>query len=100
MSWATQYIQELRAGRTVTFRPYGHSMTPRIRSGQLCTVEPVERALLATGDIVLCVVGTQQYLHFIKAIDGEQLQIGNNHGRINGWIDAAHVFGRLVRVEA
>lgn len=31
-------------------------MSPKIESGQLCTVEPVEVEKLAVGDIVLCKV--------------------------------------------
>lgn len=38
MGWATPYIQQLKSGTTVSFGPRGHSMAPRIRSGQLCTV--------------------------------------------------------------
>lgn len=36
---------------------------------------------------MLCSVHGRQYLHLIKAKRGEQYQIGNNHGRINGWTD-------------
>jgi hypothetical protein len=75
-------------------------MSPRIESGQLCTVEPVDATSLAVGDIVLCSVGRAQYLHIVKDIDAERFQIGNNRGRINGWVDAAAIHGRLVRVEA
>ena len=41
MGWATAYIAKLKAGETVSFRPRGHSMSGKIESGQLCTVEPV-----------------------------------------------------------
>ncbi len=63
-------------------------MAPRIKSGQLCTVEPVVLEKLSVGDIVLCRVRGNQYLHFIKAIQGPRFQIGNNRGGINGWITA------------
>lgn len=75
-------------------------MTPRIESGQLCTVEPVDPSRLVVGDVVLCRVGRADYLHFVTAIDGERFRIGNARGRANGWIDAASIFGRLARVEA
>lgn len=74
-------------------------MQPRIKSGQLCTVEPADPASLAVGDIVLCVVRGTQYLHFIKAIESGQYQIGNNRGGINGWISANSIFGRVALVE-
>ncbi len=75
-------------------------MVPKIHSGALCTVEPItDVGVLAVHDIVLCKVGGAQYLHLIKAIQGDRFQIGNNRGRINGWITASGIFGRLVKVE-
>jgi len=99
MGWASQYIAQLEAGATVQFRPRGGSMSGKIESGQLCTVEPVEAESLNVGDIVLCKVNGSQYLHLIKAIQGARFQIGNNKGRINGWITANSIYGRCVRVE-
>ncbi len=74
-------------------------MTGRIESGQLCTVEPVEPERLEIGDIVLCKVNGRQYLHIIKARKGDQFQIGNNRGLINGRITAKGIYGRCTRVE-
>jgi hypothetical protein len=74
-------------------------MTPRIESGQLCTVAPVDVATLGVDDIVLCKVGGAEYLHLVKAIDGDRFQIGNNRGRINGWVGRSGIFDRLVKVE-
>jgi hypothetical protein len=100
MGWATPYIARLKNGETVQFRPRGHSMRGKIESGQLCTVEPLaEAGALQAGDIVLCKVNGREYLHLIKAIQGPRFQIGNNRGRINGWVGANAVFGRCVRVE-
>lgn len=46
MSWATLYIEKLKNGETVEFRPRGNSMKGKVESGQLVTVEPLgERAL-------------------------------------------------------
>ena len=99
MGWAAHYIEKLRFGETVAFRPRGHSMAPRVKSGQLCTVAPVGARTLVVGDIVLCKVAGAEYLHLIKAIQGERFQIGNNRGHINGWIGANGIFGRLIKVE-
>jgi hypothetical protein len=99
MGWASHYIEQLRAGETVSFRPRGHSMKGKIESGQLCTVAPVDPEALAVGDIVLCKVNGCEYLHLVKAIQGPRFQIGNNRGRINGWISAAQIFGKCTRVE-
>ena len=99
MGWASSYIAKLRDGEAVSFRPRGHSMTGKIESGQLCSVEPVDPASLSVNDIVLCKVNGREYLHLIKAIQGDRFQIGNNRGRINGWVSAGSIFGRCVRVE-
>jgi hypothetical protein len=100
MGWARGHIERLRAGETVSFRPRGNSMSGKIESGQLCTVVPVNSATLEVGDIVLCKVNGREYLHLIKAIQGPRFQIGNNRGRINGWVSATAIFGKLVAVGA
>ena len=99
MGWATGYIERLRRGEIVSFRPRGNSMSGKIESGQLCTVEPVDPATLRVGDIVLCKVKGAEYLHLVKAVRGQQFQIGNNRGGINGWVTAKSIFGRCTRVE-
>ncbi|MCO5945962.1 S24 family peptidase [Mucilaginibacter flavidus] len=93
MSWATHYIEKLKNGETVQFRPKGNSMKGKIESGQLVTVEPIGKRSLEKGDIVLCKVNGTQYLHIIKAIQGERFQIGNNIGRINGWVTLNSIHG-------
>lgn len=74
-------------------------MKGKIESGQLCTVAPVDASTLEKGDIVLCKVNGSQYLHLVKAIQGDRFQIGNNRGRINGWIGPNCIYGKLIRVE-
>ena len=92
-------LGKLRSGETVSFRPRGHSMKGRIESGQLCTVAPVEVSTLKVGDIVLCKVGGSEYLHIVKAIERGRFQIGNNRGRINGWVGRHCIFGKCVRIQ-
>ena len=96
MGWATVYIDKLRKGETVQFRPRGNSMAGKINSGQLCTVAPVNPASLEVGDIVLCKVNGKQYLHLVKAIQGDRFQIGNNRGHINGWVGHNGIYGKCV----
>ena len=69
-------------------------MTGRIESGQLCTVAPIDPTMLEVGDIVLCKVAGNEYLHIVKAIRGHRYQIGNNRGFINGWIGPEHIYGK------
>jgi phage repressor protein C with HTH and peptisase S24 domain len=97
MGWATEYVERLARGETVQFRPHGNSMVPRIRSGQLCTVEPAVVDQVEKGDIVLCKVGGSVYLHLVKACTVGRVLIGNNKGHDNGWTH--QVFGKLIRVE-
>ncbi len=84
MGWASRYIEKLRAGETVSFRPHGQSMTGRIESGQLCTDVPIDPAVLEVVDIVPCKVAANEYLHIVKAIENGRYQIGNKRGFING----------------
>ena len=74
-------------------------MAGKINSGQLCMVVPVKTEDLQVGDIVLCKVNGFQYLHLIKAIQGKRFQIGNNRGRINGWIGETGIYGKCMSVE-
>jgi hypothetical protein len=50
-------------------------------------------------EIVLCTVRGRHYLHLVKAIRDGAFQIGNNVGRINGWVDANGIHGRCIAVE-
>jgi hypothetical protein len=101
MGWATNYIAKLKVGETVAFRPRGNSMVGKIESGQLCTVEPIQdHSKLNVGDIVLCKVAGSEFLHLIKAIQGSRFQIGNNRGRINGWVGVNSVFGKCIRIDS
>ncbi|MBN2561976.1 MAG: hypothetical protein JXQ75_13710 [Phycisphaerae bacterium] len=55
--------------------------------------------LVEVGDIVLCKVSGNEYLHLVKAIQGRRFQIGNNRGRINGWITGTSIYGKCVKIE-
>lgn len=97
--WATPYISKLQEGETVQFRPKGHSMSGKVNHNQLVTVAPLGDAPLIKGTVVLCKVRGKQYLHLIKAVRGEQYQIGNNKGHINGWVSRRSIYGTLTKVE-
>lgn len=101
MSWATAHIEKLSKGETVSFRPRGGSMRGKIDNGQLVTVEPLEEDP-SVGDIVLCKVKGNEYLHLVKAIKGKndkrRFQIGNNRGGINGWIGQRQIHGICTKV--
>jgi phage repressor protein C with HTH and peptisase S24 domain len=94
MSWIPR-IAALQEGKTIDFRPHGNSMTPRIKSGQLCTVEPATVETVEEGDVVLCKVNGSVYLHLVTAKKDGQVQISNARGHVNGW--TTKVFGKLVK---
>ena len=91
-SWASNYIKELQEGKTVQFRPFGHSMKGKIKSGQLVTVKPFDSYLV--GDIVLCGVRGRDFLHLIKGKKDNSYLIGNNIGGINGW--TTKIYGKVI----
>ena len=74
-------------------------MNPRAAAGMMEGQAPIALVgLLAVGVIVLCKVSGSEYLHLVKAIQGERFQIGNNRGHINGWVGPNAIYGRLVSV--
>jgi hypothetical protein len=93
-------VERLKNGETVQFRPKGGSMSGRIESGNLVTVEPLSDATtLLEKDIGLCKVRGSHYIHLLGAIRGDQYQISNNRGFVNGWITRNAIFGKCVKVE-
>jgi len=99
MSWASSYILKLQKGEICQFRPRGNSMTGKIESGELVTVAPIDSKEINVGDIVLCTVHGCDYLHLVKAIQGDRFQIGNNRGRINGWTGPSKIYGKVTNIE-
>ena len=99
MGWVNGAVRELSAGRTVQVRPFGGSMRGRIESGQLVTLAPVDAADVREGDVVLVRWKGNYLLHLVKEIQGDQILIGNNLGKVNGWASAQAVRGRVVAVE-
>lgn len=100
MNWKL-HIENLQKGETVSFRPKGNSMQPKIESGNKVTVSP-DLTDLKEGDIVLCKVKGHHYVHLVKAekTEGEKklYLIGNNKGGINGWVGTTAIYGRVTEV--
>lgn len=95
MSWADHAIEELEHGRTVWIRPSGHSMEPIVNHKDYVLVQPISIVDLSKGDVVLCKVGGNVYLHKVLAVKHGTVQIGNNRGHTNGW--TAKVYGKMVK---
>ena len=98
------YAKRLKSGESISFRSYGNSMTPIIKSGMKCTYSPVLEAKdIKVGDAVFCRIGKFYYTHLITNIQqkGENTlyQISNNHGRVNGQITISQIFGKVIKTE-
>lgn len=90
-SWADSFIEKLNNGESVTIKPRGHSMEPRIKDRQPITVNPQDS--YKVGDAVLCKVNGRIYVHIVKAKVGDKYLIMNNKGKVNGWTSA--VYGKV-----
>lgn len=98
MGWVNDARTELLAGRTVQVRPFGGSMRGRIESGQLVTLAPATGVEVYVDDVVLVEWKGNYLLHLVKEIDGDRLLIGNNLGKLNGWVQRPAVIGKVVAV--
>ena len=99
MGGVTDAVKELVAGRTVQVRPFGGSMRGRIESGQLVTLAPVTLTDIHVGDVILVQWKNNYLLHLVLRIEQDQLLIGNNLGKINGWVPATALRGKVTTVE-
>lgn len=86
----------LKEGKTIISKEPGNSMTPILKSRQPVRLAPVKLEDVKVGDIVFCKVKGNYYTHLVKAVGVRGCQIGNNHGRINGW--TKQVFGKVIEI--
>lgn len=98
MGWVIDALKELKAGRLVQIRPKGGSMRGRIESGQAITISPVDPAAVEVDDVVLVAWKGNYLLHLVKEATPEQLLIGNNLGKVNGWVSRSAVAGRVTEI--
>ncbi len=92
-------IAKLQAGETVENREGGNSMVPLIYSNQPVTISPVDPDKLEKGDIVYVKVRGNVYTHKVLAVRGNEVQIGNNKGGVNGWTGKHNVYGIVTHIE-
>ena len=91
-------VSQLKEGKTVQIRPRGQSMRGKIESGSLVTIERI-MVSPKVGDIGLCKVRGMHYVHLVKAVSKNRFQIGNNRGKVNGWVSINSIYGKVVRIE-
>lgn len=76
-------------------------MVPKIYSGQLVTVEPIDKDHPPKkGDVVLCRIKGNHLVHLVTAVIEGRYQISNNKGHVNGWISLDNIFGKCIKVES
>ncbi|WP_372367062.1 hypothetical protein [Candidatus Uabimicrobium sp. HlEnr_7] len=98
-SWVKQAKEQIILGKTVQVRPLGGSMRGRIESGQLVTLQPTTFEHVKVGDIVFIKWKNNYLLHLIKEIKDKRVLIGNNLGKINGWISAKDILAKVTCIE-
>ncbi len=87
----------LEEGKTFETSEKGNSMTPLIHSGQKHTLAPIRWQDCEINDAVFCKVNGRYYTHKVHAKSEERgLQIGNNHGKVNGW--TTQVYGKVISI--
>jgi hypothetical protein len=90
----------LQQGQTTSVRLYGGSMRGRIESGQLVALEPAAITDLRPDDVVFICWKGNYLLHLVLKVEAERVLIGNNVGKVNGWVSADAILGRLAEAPA
>ena len=90
-------VEQLLRGETIISKEPGNSMTPILMSRQPVEITPCTWENVEVGDIVYCKVRGGLYTHLVKAKNEKRgVQIGNNHGHINGW--TKNVYGKITKI--
>ncbi|MFK7969227.1 MAG: hypothetical protein AB8F95_02620 [Bacteroidia bacterium] len=99
MGWVKEALRELAKSGQCQIRPQGGSMRGRIESGQLVTIEKTTPEQIEIEDAALVKWKGNYLLHIIKDIQNGEVLIGNNVGKLNGWIPISDVIGKVVKIE-
>lgn len=96
-------LQALEEGRSYTWTvPDGGdlaSMRAAIKHGQTLTMSPIaDPQEIRAGDIVLVKWHRTDMMHLVQEIQGDQFLIANSVGKINGWVGASDILGRITRI--
>ncbi len=99
MGWVNDALTQLNETGKAQIRPFGGSMRGRIESGQLVTLQAISPEEINVDDAALVRWKGSFLLHLIKDIQGDRVLIGNNLGKINGWIRMVDVLAKVIAVE-
>ena len=99
MGWVKEVLKELDEKGQAQIRPQGGSMRGRIESGQLVTLSSVTPEEVVVDDVALVRWKGNYILHIIKEITDDQVLIGNNLGKINGWVPRSDIIAKVTSIE-
>ena len=99
MGWVKEALEQLAEQGSCQIRPQGGSMRGRIESGQLVTIKAISGEEVQLNDVIFIRWKRNYLLHLAKEINDSEILIGNNLGKINGWINKEDVLGKVVKVE-
>ena len=96
-------LEALREGRSYTWTvPEGGnlaSMRAAIKHGQTLTMSPIgDPAEIQAGDLVLVRWHQGDIFHIVGEIQREQFLIVNSLGKVNGWVSATEILGRITKI--
>jgi hypothetical protein len=74
-------------------------MREAIKHGQTLTMSPVVNpSEIQVGDLVLVKWHQSDIFHIVGEIQGEQFLIVNSLGKVNGWVSAKEILGRITEI--
>ena len=96
-------LEALKEGKSYTWTvPDGGnlaSMREAIKHGQTLTMSPVVNpSEIQVGDLVLVKWHQSDIFHIVGEIQGEQFLIVNSLGKVNGWVSAKEILGRITKI--
>jgi len=96
-------LEALKEGKSYTWTiPDGGdlaSMRKAVKHGQTLTMSPIaEPSEIQVGDIILVKWHQGEIFHIVGEIQGAQYLIVNSLGKINGWVSAKEILGRVTEI--
>lgn len=96
-------LEALKEGKSYTWTvPDGGnlaSMRKAVKHGQTLTISPiVDPGEIQTGDFVLVKWHQGDIFHIVGEIQNDQYLIVNSLGKVNGWVPAKDILGRVTKI--
>lgn len=95
MGWVKDALFALKREGVAVVRPQGRSMAGRIENGQQVTLRSVKGHEVEVDDVIFIRWKGNYILHIAKEVNETEILIGNNLGKLNGWIAKEDVIARV-----